>query len=176
MTTSNWLCYFFEPQPLLVLEAQPEVYIPLKRMPEEDDYFRWNNDRWRVTKMRWWREDAFGDYRALEAISTAEDVTFLTCSGCGGIVSCSDTCRVGLHREGMQASAPRPRKQRSNILDAPLRLITHRKGNVETLACGHSIHYRFFKYVDRTASYRRCLECCNVCGDVQRTVKRPRIL
>lgn len=178
MTTSWWRCYYQEPQPLLVLREQPEVFIPLKRFPNDGDHFRWNNERWRVEDLRWWKKDAYGEYREVEAVSTRVIPSVYECPGCRGVISCADSCRVGFHRESMQASAPRPqrpRKSRSGMLDAPLQFITYREGNTERLECGHFIHYKYYKFVDRTASQRRCLECCTRCSGVQRTVKRPRI-
>lgn len=162
-------------QPLLVLIAQPEVFLPLKRLPQGGDFFRWNEERWRVRDISMPSVDEYGPFREIEAAAHNPSETFLECAGCGGIVSCSDYCRVGLHREPVQASAPRPRKSRSAVLDAPLRKIVHRVGNVETLACGHEVNYQFFKWVDKTAQTRRCLACCEICGDAQRIIKRHRI-
>ena len=160
------------------------MYIPLRRVPEGGDHFRWNGDRWRIRDVLLPSRDEFGPFREVEAVSSSFDAAqvFEECPGCEGIISCADTCFVGLHREAVQASAPRlsplgrPKKQRPLTLDAPLRFVTAREGNTETLKCGHVVHYRFFKFVDKTATMRRCLECCGVkCAGVVRTVKRPRI-
>lgn len=179
MENTRWKVYISEP-PLLVLVEQPAVFIALKRLPEGGDHFRWNDIRWRVRDVGLSEQDDFGVFRLVEAVSAPLPV-FHECPGCGGLIQCSDYCRVGLHRDAtplptIQASAPRPRKSRSGMLDAPLRDIVDRRGNLEELECGHFVHYRYFKFVDKTATQRRCLECCTACGpEVVRTVKRPRI-
>lgn len=179
LTVTRWRCYLFEPQPLLVFSEQPAVYLRLKRLPEGGDHFRWGGERWRVRDVLPRQEDDFGPFHEVEAVAGAQ--TFEECPECGGLIQCSELCFTGLHRETVQASAPRdtrsarPKKSRPPLLDAPLREIVDRKGNSEELECGHRVHFRFFKYVDKTATSRRCLECCTVCEDVVRTVKRPRI-
>lgn len=178
MQTTFWQCYQTA-QPTLVLRAQPEVCILLKRLPQAGDYFRWNELRWRVRDISLLEEDSFGVFRHIEAV-TGQIVTFTECPGCQGIISCSDLCQVGLHREVPPVSAPnflrtRPKKPRPETLSAPLREIVARRGNIETLECSHLVHYRHFKFVDKTAMYRRCLECCFTCVVKTRTVKRPRI-
>lgn len=180
MSVTHWKVYFFEPQPLLVFADQPAVSIPLKRLPQEGDFFRWNSERWRVVTVGWWREDDFGSFKRIEAVTAREGtVLFQECSGCGSFVCCTDACTVGLHREAIQPSAPRPsrpKKSRPGMLSAPLKDIVSRKGNTEELSCGHMVFYKHFKFVDRTALQRRCLECCTRCEGVERIVKRPRVL
>jgi len=180
MQTTLWICFESE-HPTLVLRAQPEVCLVLKRFPQGGDFFKWNGERWRVRdvglkEFHLSQPDAV--FRRVEAVSGPLP-TFEECSGCGGLISCTEFCRVGLHRDLPNLSAPsffRKRKVRSPTLDAPLREIVSRRGNVEILDCGHQVHYRFFKYIDRSALYRRCLECCLECTVRERTVKRPRIL
>lgn len=176
-----WKVYHFEPLPLLVLLEQPEVFLHLKRVPQGGDFFRWQDARWRVRDVHLPLEDNFGRFQIVEAVEHNPSETFLECPGCEGIVMCADYCLVGLHRDKELETAPRPsvtsrpRKPRPGTLSAPLKDIVSRRGNVEELSCGHTVHYRFFKFVDKTATSRRCLECCTVCEDVVRTVKRPRI-
>lgn len=180
MKITRWRCYLLEPQPLLVFIEQPAVFLALKRVPSPGDHFRWNGERWRVRDILLPDRDDFGRFNEIEAVSGPLQV-FQECPGCGGFISCVSSCWVGLHRE-VQASAPRPilttpkaKKPRPGTLDAPLRAIVDRKGNVEELECGHFVHFKFFKFVDKSATSRRCLECCQACEGVERTVKRPRI-
>jgi hypothetical protein len=174
-----WKCYALEPNALLVLREQSEVLVLLQRMPQEGETFLWGGRRWRVEESHYWREDFTGPFRLVEAVSNDAPVLLPECPGCGGIVRCADRCLVGMHREPVP-SAPRPRafqkkKTRSPLLSAPLQDVVYREGNTEKLACGHWVHYTFFKYVDKTARQRRCLECCFSCGDFERTQKRKRI-
>lgn len=175
--TTRWLCYLLEP-PLLVFVEQPDVLIRLTRVPQGGDHFRWDGVRWRVRDVSMPEVDALGTFVSVEAVSGPLPV-FQECPGCGGLMQCSDFCIVGLHRDPV-SSAPRPfshrpKKPRPPLLDAPLREIVARRGNVEELSCGHKVHFKFFKFVDKTATSRRCLECCNICEGVIRTVKRPQI-
>jgi len=163
--TTLWRCYRRGDKPLLVLHEQPEVYIYLKRMPRQGEFFRWNESRWKISEIEAGFSDEYGKFVGIEAKKYSRN-EFSECPECGCVLTCSETCFTQFHsREDIRLPRVQEakKKPRPGTLDAPLRTVVARNKRSEMLECGHTVAYSSFKYIDTSATKRRCLECCPEC-------------